>query len=243
MPTRPHVQVALAPALVQGLKLAGTAAVAIDVWRFTTSLCTALHAGAAGVRPVATVAEAAAWQAQGHPAAAERGGRTLPGFRYGNSPHELADPALAGQTLAMSTTNGTGLVTQLAGAWAVLGGAFVNLSALTAWLAASRRPVVLACAGWQGAVNLEDTLLAGAVAHALHRHHGYALQQDAAQLARQVYLGVARRGTLAQHPLWQRAEHHRRMRRLNLLADARYALAVDRHPVVPLRAEDGVFRP
>ena len=57
--------------------------------------------------PVATVEEARAYKEQGHIVAAERGGQIVEGFDMGNSPYSYMDPELKGQTVVLTTTNGT----------------------------------------------------------------------------------------------------------------------------------------
>ena len=47
-------------------------------------------------------------------------------------------------------------------------------------------PVVIHCAGWRGAPNIEDTLYAGALAHQLNGH-GYLAINDSAKMALDLY--------------------------------------------------------
>jgi 2-phosphosulfolactate phosphatase len=118
------------------------------------------------VRPCAEVEEARAL-ADGLPAGkvllgGERGGRPLPGFDRGNSPLEYTAATCAGTTLVLTTTNGTRALLRAAEAERVLIAGFVNYSAVCEQLRQEQRPIHIVCAGTDGAVTLEDSLLAGA---------------------------------------------------------------------------------
>ena len=91
----------------------------------------------------------------------ERGGKPLPGFDLGNSPREYTGKVCKGNTLVLTTTNGTRALLRAAEAERVLVAAFVNYSAVCEQLRQDARPVHIVCAGTEGEVSLEDTLLAG----------------------------------------------------------------------------------
>jgi 2-phosphosulfolactate phosphatase len=126
---------------VAGARAARGTAVIIDVFRACTTLAYAFEGGAARVLPVAGVAEAQALHGNlpGALLAGERHARPLPGFDAGNSPTELAALDLRGRTLVHTTQAGTQGLVQATAAREVLTGAFVNLNATAAYIAA-RRP-------------------------------------------------------------------------------------------------------
>lgn len=166
MPRDRDVEVHLLPGLAPPGCLAGGVAVVIDVLRATTTIVHALAAGCVAVRPCAEVDEARAL-ADGLPAGkvllgGERGGRPLAGFDLGNSPREYAGPVCGGTTVVLTTTNGTRALLRAAEAERVLVAGFVNYSAVCEQLRQEARPIHIVCAGTDGAVTLEDTLLAGA---------------------------------------------------------------------------------
>jgi 2-phosphosulfolactate phosphatase len=166
MPPDREVAVHLLPGLAPPGRLAGGTAVVIDVLRATTTIIHALAAGCAAVRPCAEVEEARAL-ADGMPAGkvllgGERGGRPLPGFDLGNSPREYTTASCGGLTLVLTTTNGTRALLRAAEAERVLVAGFVNYSAVCEQLRQETRPIHVVCAGLEGDVALEDTLLAGA---------------------------------------------------------------------------------
>jgi 2-phosphosulfolactate phosphatase len=91
----------------------------------------------------------------------ERGGKPLPDFDAGNSPREYTCARCRGTTLVLTTTNGTRAMARCLEADRVLIAAFVNFSAVCEQLRSEKRPVHIVCAGSEGEITLEDTLLAG----------------------------------------------------------------------------------
>jgi 2-phosphosulfolactate phosphatase len=205
MPDDREVQVHLLPELVPAGRLRGGVAVVIDVLRATTTIIHALVAGCTAVRPCAEVDEARSL-AGGMRAgrvllAGERGGAPLAGFDLGNSPREYTPNLCRGNMLVLTTTNGTRALLRAAEAERVLLAAFVNFSAVCEQIRQDSRPLHLICAGTEGEVALEDTLLAGALVNYLcdvvevrlndgarlawdcFEHHGQVLQ-DALELSR-----------------------------------------------------------
>ncbi len=226
------VQVFLLPQLAPPGRLTGGLAVVIDVLRFTTTAVHALAAGCAFVRPCAEVEEAREL-AGSLPAGrvllgGERGGKPLPGFDLGNSPREYTAKLCRGNTVVMTTTNGTRALLRAAEAERVLLAGFVNFSAVCERLQQDARPVYIVCAGTEGEVALEDTILAGALVDFLCDVVEVRLN-DAARLA------------------WDSFEHHGRvlqgamevsrggaiLHELGYDEDVRAAAAVDRFNLVP----------
>ena len=143
----------------------------IDVLRASTTIVTALAHGAAGIRPLSTVAEARAAAAAIGPDAVlggERGGVRIDGFALGNSPLEYTRDRVGGRPVVITTTNGTAALAACRDAAAILIGALVNRTAV-AELARSLggrlgvESVHLVCAGTDGMATEEDVLAAGAI--------------------------------------------------------------------------------
>lgn len=153
--------------------LSSTTCVVFDVLRATSSMVTALAAGADSIRPVATIEEALAIRAA-DPAALLAGerdglriGAALTGgveFDLGNSPREFTSARVAGRRLVMTTTNGTRALRACSGAATTLVASFLNLAA-TAALIRARLPeaLVLVGSGTFEEAAWEDTLGAGAL--------------------------------------------------------------------------------
>jgi 2-phosphosulfolactate phosphatase len=171
MPLARQIDVFLLPALADPGELAGRTVVVIDVLRATTTIVSALAAGATQVVPCQDIADArnlAIELPQPLLLGGERRGKQIPGFDLGNSPAEYTPEVVAGKTIVFSTTNGTGAMLRCKDAGRVLIGAFVNFSAVCRELAGQER-LALVCAGTDGHVTREDTLLAGAIVDDLCR--------------------------------------------------------------------------
>ena len=126
---------------VAGARAARGTAVIIDVFRACSTLALAVAEGASGVLPAGAVTEAESLRARlpGALLTGERRGRALPGFDAGNSPSELQALGVRGRVLVHTTHAGTQGLVEATRASDVLTGAFVNLSAVAAYIAA-RRP-------------------------------------------------------------------------------------------------------
>ena len=171
MPRRPPVHVHLLPGLIPAGALAGGVAVVIDVLRATTTIVHALAAGCDAVIPCLEIDDARRTAADLRPIrgllAGERKGLPIEGFDLGNSPSSCTPEVCSGRTMVMTTTNGTRAIAACAGADRILIAAFVNRKATLEALKADGRPIHCICAGTDGQVSLEDTLLAGALAQEL----------------------------------------------------------------------------
>jgi 2-phosphosulfolactate phosphatase len=186
MPDDRDVSVHLLPCQVSPGRLTGGLAVVIDVLRAATTIVTALAAGARCIRPCAEIDEAQALAAEMRVGrtllGGERGGTPIPGFDLGNSPRDYTAKMCKGNTVVMTTTNGTRALLRAAEAERVLVAAFVNFSAVCEQLKQDARPVHIVCAGTDEEVSLEDTLLAGALVDCLSQACEVRLN-DAARLA------------------------------------------------------------
>lgn len=227
-----EVHVHLLPDWVVPARLQGGLAVVIDVLRATTTMVHALAAGCTHIRPVENVEEARSL-ADDLPAGkvllgGERGGLPLPGFDLGNSPAEYTARRCRGTVLVLTTTNGTRALLRAAEAERVLAGAFVNFSAVCEQLGRDRRPVHMVCAGSEGEVTLEDTLLAGALVDFLCEEEEVSLN-DSARLAWDCF---ENHGALLQGSL-ELSLGGRRLFDLGLEADIRLAAEVDKFNLVP----------
>jgi 2-phosphosulfolactate phosphatase len=150
-----------------------SACVVIDVIRATSTIVTALARGATGVQPVASVAEAEVLKEQNRGAllAGERGGKPLPGFDLGNSPHEMTSGRVKGRRIILTTTNGTQALAACQGARAIVTASLLNLGAVAARLREMGPPWLILCAGYEGQFGLDDAIVAGALAGALDQDH------------------------------------------------------------------------
>jgi 2-phosphosulfolactate phosphatase len=141
-------------------------AVVVDVIRASSTIVQALAAGYRRVLCCVEVEEARRLAAELGDAvlAGERKAVAIPGFDLGNSPREFTEPL--GETLVLTTTNGTGAVlAAAASSETVLVGSLLNLEAVAA--AARGGDVEVVCAGVQGRFTIDDAYCAGRIAELL----------------------------------------------------------------------------
>lgn len=204
--------------------------VVIDVLRATSAITTAFFNGVSKMIPVATIEEARAYKENGFMVAAERNGEIVDGFDLGNSPFGYMNSRVKGKTIAITTTNGTHAINVARQANKVVVGSFLNLEILVEYLKKEKRDVLFLCAGWKDKFNLEDTLLAGAVAEGLIFKHGFNSSCDSTIAAIEMY-------KLAKHDLFgflANSSHRNRLQKLDLERDIQYCLTPNQCPVVPV---------
>lgn len=231
------LQVFLLPTLAEPEQFVGRAVVVIDVLRATTTIVHALAAGAKEVIPCLEVDEARTLAAQSTSPAllgGERGGKLIAGFNFGNSPLEYTPATIGGKTLVFTTTNGTRAMLRCRQARRVLLGAFVNFSALCHELAEEEQ-VAIVCAGTDGDVTREDTLLAGAIVDELSQLAPTAAAlNDQAEIAADAWRAACR--DLTQAPLASTLRHSRGGRNLIEIGqenDIAIAAEIDKFDIVP----------
>src|SRR6201999_4193674 len=182
-----QLDVCLTPALIPLFAVENYIVVVIDIFRATSSICYGIENGAKAIIPVAEVEECSAYREKGldYLLAAERDGKVVDGFDFGNSPFSYSAEKVAGKTIVLTTTNGTQALHLSRKAKKIVIGSFLNLTALSNWLKTQNENVLLVCAGWKNNFNLEDTLFAGAVVEQL-KTFNYKLD-DAAIAANDLY--------------------------------------------------------
>lgn len=222
--------------------LSNKIAVAIDVLRASTTMITALDAGAECILPCKSI-EQARREAAPLPNAllgGERHGQMIEGFDLANSPSDYRPETVAGRPIVFTTTNGTIAIEACLTAHRVLIGAFVNLSAVCRSLMDADRCVVLTCAGTDGVPTDEDVLLGGAICHRLVTMHeakkGPAPElNQAAQLAMRMWSAVQHSisAGLSLANVLANALGGRNLMKLGLLADIEFASQIDLFHLVP----------
>ena len=236
-----RLDVAFAPAELAPGEAAGRTVAVIDVLRATTTMCTALHAGARAILLAPSTEDALRLSRSLGDAdvllAGERNGRRIEGFALGNSPAEMIPSAVEGRTLVMTTTNGTGALLATQGAATVLLASVVNFSAAAARVRAAweaDQDLLILCAGREGRFGLDDAYVAGRlVAAALGRRRNTAGLNDAAVAC----LALVRQyGRAWDHPLAASAAGQH-LSTIGLAADVTAAGQQDAAPVLPFYAE------
>lgn len=240
-PDRPAVFVHLLPALIPPGALKGGVAVVVDVLRATTVMVHALASGAEAIAPCGEIDEArrlaAALPAGSAILGGERLGLPIEGFDLGNSPAAYTEDVCAGKTVVMTTTNGTRALLASLEADRVLVAAFVNLRETVEALAVNvlkvhGLPMHVVCAGTDGRISAEDTLLAGAIVSGL-ADWDVPLGNDEAVMAGSYWRETSHR--IGHEPLinfLSQGRGGRRVLELGLGADLADAARVDRFPLV-----------
>ena len=224
--TKPSLYTCLSPALLHLYDVSDSIVVIIDVLRATSTIATALHNGAKEIIPIDNVADCVRIGAELNAiTAGERDGQVAEGLQYGNSPFEYPATFINGQTLVLTTTNGTKLLHMALAnaAQQIITGSFPNISAVCNYLIAENKNVVLACAAWKDKVNIEDTLFAGAVINRIKE--SFSIHCDSSQLAESLYMTA--QNDLFEFMKERNATHYHRLTKYHLEKDIRYCLTED----------------
>ena len=204
--------------------------VIIDILRATSAICTAFEHGAEKVIPVATVEEAMEFKNQGYMVGAERNGEVVDGFDFGNSPYSYMGEKIKGQTIVITTTNGTHAIQVARNAYKVVIGSFLNIDALCHWLIEENCNILLLCSGWKNKFNLEDALFAGAVTQRISALSENYRHGDACLALKYLYeLAEQDPNKFLNH-----SSHKERLARLNLKKDIKYCLTPNQTDVIPI---------
>ncbi|MEP6702181.1 MAG: 2-phosphosulfolactate phosphatase, partial [Betaproteobacteria bacterium] len=163
----PRVHVVVKKEDVDSTRLEGRIVIVLDILFATTTIVTALEAGATSVYFALDQHEArqiaSTLPEGGFNIAGEEHLAAIPGFAS-PLPLELSRrTGFAGKPLVYSTTNGTVALRRSQGARAIYAASLRNASATLAHIAHNHRdaPIVIVCAGSAGALNLEDFYAAG----------------------------------------------------------------------------------
>jgi 2-phosphosulfolactate phosphatase len=222
----------LSPALLHLYDVRDSVVVVIDVLRATSTIATALFNGAKSVIPVDSVEKCIRLGRDMECiTAGERDGQVAEGLQYGNSSFEYPKEFINGKILVLTTTNGTKLLHMAVanGANEIITGSFLNLSSVCNHLAGINRNVILACAGWKDKVNMEDSLLAGAVVSVIKEK--FSMNCDSSQIAECLYESA--KADLYEFMKKHDASHYHRLTNFGLEKDIRHCLTPDLANVLP----------
>lgn len=221
-------------------------AIAVDVLRATSTIVTALSAGAEAVQVFSDLDKllqvSADWDDTKRIRAGERGGAKVDGFDFGNSPLACTPELMSGRRLFMSTTNGTRALQCIESASTVLAAALINRAAVVQHvLDKNPETVWIVNSGWEGSFALEDTVCAGAIAHGLYTALGISLDDlaDNDEVTGAVTLYQAWQHDLV--GLFHHASHGKRLLRLEAHEDLQYCAQLDVLETLPIQREIGVL--
>ena len=231
-----RIEVCLTPALLHLYDVTDSIVVVIDILRATSSIVYGIDNGAHAIVPVANVDDCLKYSELGYLLAAERNGEVVDGYDFGNSPFSYTTEKVKGKTIVLTTTNGTkALHMARETAYQVVLGSFLNLKALCDWLKIQNRSVLLLCAGWKDAFNLEDTLFAGAVVADLRKDFDHF--DDSSIAAEDLYL-------LAKNDLrsyLHKSSHSHRLAALNIEEDVVFCLQRNICNAIPVLVGDNLI--
>ena len=166
MQEKRSVEVCFSPGLFQDALTTGDfIVVLVDILRATTTIFTAVANGVEEIIPVATHEEAGGSRRKDSYRVKRTASKSTsrisgirpsasPGMRSGGKRLSTARPTVR------EPRRGEGREQHRIGA-------FVNISAVTEWLAAQQQNVVVLCSGWKNKFCLEDALFAGALTQRL----------------------------------------------------------------------------
>lgn len=230
---QPQLNTALSPSILPLYDLSKTIVVIIDVLRATSTIAAALYNGAKYVIPVDNVARCIELgnllQAV---TAGERDGKIAEGLQHGNSPLEYPPSFIEGKVLVLTTTNGTQLLyTALEkGAQTLITASFPNLSIVSSYLIKQNKNVLLACAAWKNRINIEDTLMAGAIIDRVKEH--FNINCDSSSIAHSLY-SEAQPG-FYEFVKRKKASHYERLSAYGLEMDIQFCLTPDIANILPI---------
>jgi len=227
-----NIAVCLTPELIHLFDLKGKTVVVVDILRATSCMVSGFANGIEKIKPVASLEECKELGKNGYLTAAERGGQKVEGFDMGNSPFSYMDPAIKGKKVAVTTTNGTLAISKSIGAEHILIGSFLNISRVAEEVRKLDKDVIIHCAGWKGAVNLEDTLFAGALIELVQ--DAFEITSDDARMAF---------GLFAQHKndlfkIVSNSAHAKRLEKFGVIKDIEICVKRDEFDILPYLASD-----
>ena len=230
---KPKVEVCFTPNMFPLYAEDFEVVVVIDVLRATSAICTAFHYGVDKIIPVSTIDQAIEYKDKGYYVAAERKGKIVSGFEFGNSPLAYKNDKLKDQTLVLTTTNGTKAINMAKDIEHLFIGSFLNLDAISNYLIELNKSVLILGSGWENKFCLEDSICAGAISEQLLKTNKFESNNDSTIAAKYLFLSAKSNyfGYL------KASSHRKRLKKLNLNEDIKYCLTPNQTDVIPVRED------
>lgn len=160
-----ELEVFLTPHTLTDQDVRNRTVVVLDVLRASSTIVTALSHEARCIVPVPDMAAAyrltSNLDTDQYLIGGERNGVKIDGCHLGNSPLEYTREQVAGRTVVLKTTNGTGAILAGQAAGQLVIGSFLNADRVVEFVRQTAAPLTIVCAGWRGRFSYEDTLCAG----------------------------------------------------------------------------------
>lgn len=226
-----ELSVCLSTSMIQSFDIKDKIIVVVDIFRATSVICTALSNGVTEVIAVNKIDDVKPYlNNKNYLVAAERDGKVVEGFKFGNSPLSyINNPNIIGKKLVLTTTNGTKAINSSLGADEILIGSFLNLLSLENILKKKNKDCIIYCSGWKGQVCLEDTLFAGCLASRLLNSNSFFSHCDSVILSKNIYDSAKDNMT----SFLIKSSYKERTRELNINPDIDFCLSLDKFKDVP----------
>ena len=227
-----ELSVCLSTSMIQSFDIKDKIIVVVDIFRATSVICTALSNGVTEVIAVNKINDVKPYlNNKNYLVAAERDGKVVEGFKFGNSPLSyINNPNIIGKKLVLTTTNGTRAINSSLGADEILIGSFLNLMSLVNILKQKNKDCIIYCSGWKGQVCLEDTLFAGCLASILLNSNSFFSHCDSVILSKSIYDSAKDNMT----SFLIKSSYKERTRELNINPDIDFCLSLDKFKDVPI---------
>ena len=204
----------------------GKIVVVIDVLRATSTINTLLFLGANHVKPVGSLEECKVLKEDDYIIMAERMGKKVEGFDYGNSPTKLKEENIKGKKIAIATSNGSKAIIKSEGSKRTILCSFLNIESVINLIKKYESDVLLLCSGWLGKTNLEDTLCAGGIVAGLNN---FEIESDTALMAKALHDNTD--DILETMKL---SSHAKRLSGYDNKVDIEFCSRVNTQPIVPI---------
>lgn len=219
-------------------------AVVIDVLRATTTIATALNAGAEAVQAFSDLEKlmqvSEVWLPEKRLRAGERGGAMVEGYDLGNSPLDCTPELVKNKRLFISTTNGTRALQRVEASPVVITAAIINRHSAVRYLL-EKQPETLWIlgSGWEGGYSLEDTVCAGGIAQALlSQNNDISVGND--EVIAAIALFEQWKDNLLE--MFHQCSHGQRLLRLGCDEDLKYCSNLDSLDILPIQKEPGLLK-
>jgi len=207
--------------------------VVVDIFRASTTMCTALKNGAKSIIPVASIDEAQEYKKKGYLVGAERNVRRCDFADFGNSPFDYTLEKVKDKDIVFTTTNGTQAIEKAADCFCLIVGAFSNIQSVAEFCLSHKKDVIVLCAGWNNRFNIEDSLYGGALAELL-LSGGYSSASDSTIVTLDMWKSA--KSNIKSYI--NKTEHIKRLESNNLQKDADYCLELNTANLIPIYNKD-----
>ena len=216
----------------------GSAVVVIDVLRATSVMVTAFEYGVKEIIPVLTPEEAFAKKLLSPDVVlgGERDAEFISGFDFDNSPYSYMNDKVKGNSLVITTTNGTSAIKAAENAGDILIASFLNATAVVDKVKNQSNLTVI-CSGTNGEYTIEDGLCAGCIIDGLMKTEDVRLT-DFAHLVHSFYQSSKDNLRKAASI----AKHYKVLEQKGFNRDLEYCFKTDVSKVVPVYRDGVIIR-